>query len=289
MSAAAQADPLAGLDAVLGHTDVQYLDRARAHPFLKWAGGKRALVPEIVKHLPDQFGTYWEPFVGGGAVFFSLDSRITQARLSDANMELMLTYRMLQKDPDGVISALQDHAGKHGKRHYKKVRDKQHDEQDPVLLAARFIYLNKTCFNGLYRVNKSGRFNVPMGQYKNPTICDTDNLRNASEVLQGVSLKGGPFGEINPQSGDLIYCDPPYDGTFTSYTDCGFTDDNQKELRDACAGWRDAGAHVIISNSNTTLIRSLFSDWTLNEVRAGRNISCKGKDRGKETELLITA
>lgn len=286
MTAAA---PLAGLDAVLGHTDVQYLERARAYPFLKWAGGKRSLVPEIVKHLPDQFGTYYEPFVGGGAVFFSLDSRITQAHLSDANMELMLTYRMLQKDPDGVILALQDHAARHGKRHYKKVRDKQHDEQDPFLLAARFIYLNKTCFNGLYRVNKSGRFNVPMGQYKNPTICDTDNLRNVSEVLQGVILKAAPFSEISPQRGDLVYCDPPYDGTFTAYTGGGFTDDDQKELRDACVGWRDAGASVIISNSNTPLIRSLFSDWTLNEVQAGRNISCKGEDRGKETELLITA
>lgn len=291
MSAAAQTNPLAGLNQVLAKSDVRYLERARAYPFLKWAGGKRTLVPEIVKLLPDQFGTYWEPFLGGGAVFFALDSRIRKAHLSDVNLELMLTYRMIQKEPDKVIEALNAHTKAHGKRHYKKVRDKQHDEQDPVLLAARFIYLNKTCYNGLYRVNKAGRFNVPMGRYKNPTICDEENLRRVSEVLQDVTLKAVPFGQIEPKSGDLVYCDPPYDGTFSDYTGAGFTDDDQKALRDACARWQSAGAHVIVSNSDTQLTRSLFDGdgWTLHRVSAQRNINCKGNGRGRETELLMLA
>lgn len=289
MSAAAQADPLASLNQVLGQTEVEYLERARANPFLKWAGGKRTIVPEIVKHLPAQFGTYYEPFLGGGAVFFSLDCRITKAHLSDVNLELMLAYKMVQKEPDKLIAALKEHDASHGKRHYKRVRDKQHDEQDPVLLAARFIYLNRTCYNGLYRVNKSGRFNVPMGNYKKPLICDEDNLKAVSEVLQGVTLRGQPFGEIDPQNGDLVYCDPPYDGTFTDYTGAGFDDADQRELRDACAEWRDAGASVIVSNSDTPLIRSLYDGWTLHPIKAQRNINCKAGERGKETELLITA
>lgn len=289
MNTATQTVPLTRINQILGRADVQYLDRARAHPFLKWAGGKRSLISEIVKHLPPSIGAYWEPFLGGGAVFFSLDSRISEASLSDMNLELILTYKMIQKEPEKVIEALKEHAENHGKRYYKKIRDKQHDEQDPVLLAARFIYLNRTCYNGLYRVNKSGRFNVPMGSYKNPTICDEENLRAVSEVLQGVSLKAQSFDQIEPESGDLVYCDPPYDGTFSSYTGNGFTDDDQKALRDACVRWENSGAHVIVSNSDTPLIRSLFEGWKFHSIQAQRNINCKGNERGKESELLVTA
>ena len=168
MKAAPKTDPLSAFNKVLKHTTVEYLDRPRAYPFVKWAGGKRSLIPEIIKVLPEKFGDYWEPFLGGGAVFFALDSRIRKAHLSDVNLELIITYRMIHARTDAVIEALQAHKRKHNRRHYLYVRNKMHDEQDPVLLAARFIYLNKTCFNGLYRVNKHGRFNVPIGRHTNP-------------------------------------------------------------------------------------------------------------------------
>lgn len=289
MKAVAQSatNPLAAFDRVLDHTTVEYLDRARAYPFIKWVGGKRSLVPEIVKQLPHQFSTYWEPFVGGGAVFFSLDSRIRAARISDANMDLILTYTMVRDRVDDVIDALEEHATHHGKDHYKNTRNTYHTEQDPVQLAAQFIYLNKTGYNGLYRVNKQGKFNVPMGSYKNPNICDSDNLRAASEVLAGAVLTAQSFTEINPEANDLVYCDPPYDRTFTGYNGAGFTADDQKALADACIRWRESGAYIIASNSDTPLIRSLYSSFTLHTVNAPRNVSCKASSRGSTSELLI--
>lgn len=268
-----------------GH--VEYLDRARATPFVKWAGGKRALIPAIMKVLPESFGDYYEPFLGGGALFFALDSRIRRAFLSDVNIELMLTWQMVRKRPEHLIAALSKHAERHSSAHYRQVRDDGHDEQDPVLLAARFIYLNKTCFNGLYRVNKKGRFNVPFGSHINPTICDSKNLRAASEVLAKADPKIGSFENIRPRAGDLVYCDPPYDGAFAGYTGAGFNAHDHRALRDACLSWRAAGAHVIISNGATDLVRSLYTDFTIYEVAARRNINSDGNGRGEVAELLI--
>ena len=149
------------LDKVLAHTEKPYLGRARAKPFIKWAGGKRTLVPDIAQRLPDNFQTYWEPFLGGGAVFFALDSRIGTARLSDVNAELALTYQVVKNNADGLADWLKHHDGQHHlKGYYQKVR-KMTRSHDAVEVAARFVYLNKTCFNGLYRVNKKGEFNVP--------------------------------------------------------------------------------------------------------------------------------
>ena len=286
-STAHKVDPLAAVNRVLKHTEIEYLDRARARPVVKWAGGKRTLVPEIVKRLPPKFRHYWEPFVGGGAVFFALDSRIRTAHLSDVNLELILTYRLIHRQPEAVIEALRTHARKHNRRHYLHVRNTMHTEQDPVLLAARFVYLNKTCFNGLYRVNKAGKFNVPYGRYANPTICDDANIRAAADVLVKASLTVRPFDRISPKSGDLVYCDPPYDGTFTGYTGDGFTADDQKALRDACQQWRADGAHVIVSNSDTPLIRRLYKGFTLHALSAARSINSDVNGRGKTAELLI--
>ena len=275
-------------NAVLIKTDIKYLDRARAYPFVKWAGGKRALIPNIVQVLPESFNDYYEPFLGGGAVFFGLDSRIhKKAILSDLNAELILTYRMLQKSPQDVIDALEKHQKKHSQKHYSNTRDKGHFEQDAVKLVARFIYLNKTCYNGLYRVNKSGKFNVPMGSYKNPNVCDKDNLLAVSEVLKNAELKVQSFDQIQPSAGDLIYCDPPYDETFTQYTDKGFDSSDQMALRKSCDEWRKAGAYVIVSSSDTEFIRKIWNGYQFTEVRAARNINCKGSERNKVTELLI--
>ena len=164
-------------DDILKHTQRPYLDRARARPFLKWAGGKRTLVPDIAKLLPETIETYWEPFLGGGAVFFSLDSRIRTARLSDVNAELTLTYQMARNKHEELIDLLAAHESQHqDKDYYYRVREAT-DCKGAVEVAARFIYLNKTCYNGLYRVNKSGRFNVPRGQYRIPRSATATGLR----------------------------------------------------------------------------------------------------------------
>ena len=282
-----QAERLGVSGDVLKQTPIKYLDHARAYPFVKWAGGKRALVPEIVKIFPAQFGRYFEPFVGGGAVFFSLDSRIQSAYLSDINLELMITYKMIASEPDRLIEELMKHREKHNKSYYLKVRKNGHGEVDPVRLAARFIYLNKTCYNGLYRVNKNGQFNVPIGRYTNPKICDEENIRAASEVLEKATIKWSSFDEIEPEKGDLVYCDPPYDETFTGYTDQGFDSNNQRDLRDSCIRWSKIGAYVIVSNNDTPLIRSLYKNFKIVEVQAARNINSKGNERDKVSELLI--
>ncbi len=257
-----------------------------ARPFLKWAGGKRTLVPEILKALPAAFTSYFEPFVGGGALFFALAPRIERAVLSDRNAELVATYRAVRNRTDEVIAYLRSHQAAHSAAHYAFVRS-QHGIRDPVQLAARFIYLNRTCFNGLYRVNRTGRFNVPMGRYRNPVICDEKNLRAVSLALTKARLHCLDFGRINPRRGDVVYCDPPYDGTFTSYTDHGFDFTEQERLRDCCLDWKRAGAIVLVSNSDTPGIRELYGPHQLIEVSGKRSINSNGNGRGPERELLV--
>ena len=276
-------------DDILRHTQRPYLDPARARPFVKWAGGKRAVVPEIAKRLPDSFNTYWEPFLGGGAVFFALDSRIQSAQLSDVNAELALTYQMVRNHSDKVMPLLSDHAERHSKKHYLAVR-KMNGMPSAVEVAARFIYLNKTCYNGLYRVNKKGLFNVPMGSYKNPVICDSDGIQAASEVLQKATVRIGDFDKIAPTAGAFVYADPPYDGTFNGYDSNGFEKAEQRRLRDAALKWHKLGAAVMLSNSDTPLIRSLYGEapFVLHEVKAPRHINSNPNGREAVGELLIT-
>ena len=274
---------------ILQHTERPYLDRARARPFVKWAGGKRAVVPDIAQRLPESIGTYWEPFVGGGAVFFALDSRIGSAQLSDVNSELALTYQIVRNQPEPLIGLLEDHAANHSRPYYLRVR-KRSGTPTAVEVAARFIYLNKTCFNGLYRVNKAGQFNVPMGSYKNPRICDADGIRAASEVLQQASVRIRDFSKLTPSPEDFVYCDPPYDGTFAGYDSGGFSTEEQRRLRDSALQWHKAGASVMLSNSDTPLIRDLYgrAPFTLHEITAPRSINCDGNGRDAVGELIIT-
>ncbi len=279
------------LDRLLGYTPRPYLERATARPFLKWAGGKRSLIPEIAQRLPDEFNSYWEPFLGGGAVFFALESRISRAYLSDVNAELALVYQVVKRRVDELIDALDDHAARHDEKDYYYTIRKRTNIHDSVERAARFIYLNKTCYNGLYRVNKKGKFNVPRGNYKNPCICDRDNLRAASKVLGNATIRFDDFDIINPDSGDFVYCDPPYDGTFTSYDANGFGNEDQRRLRDAVLKWHSQSVNVMLSNSDTDFIRNLYSDdvFHIHEVNAPRNINCKGDGRESVGELLITS
>ncbi len=249
----------AQFERVLKHTKRPYVEKAPASPFVKWAGGKRSLIPDIAKYFPDRIGTYWEPFVGGGAVFFTMANRIDRAILSDANEELILAYQAVKSQVDDLIDVLKEHKKKHLKDdgYYNHVRAQSPDAT--LEIAARFLYLNKTCFNGLYRVNKQGKFNVPKGRYKNPDICNEDRLRAASKVLAKATLRVGDFEKVvKPGSDDFIYCDPPYDGCFTGYQAGGFSEDDQQRLRMASDSWVEKGADVMISNADTSLIRRMY-------------------------------
>ena len=230
-----------------------------AKPFLKWAGGKTNLLPELLKRIPDQINTYWEPFVGGGAMFFAISDRVEQAIISDINEELISTYEVVRDNVIGLIDELQGHQQNHCRDYYYQIRNERFSANQKIKRAARLIYLNKTCYNGLYRVNSKGEFNVPMGSYKNPKILDQENLIHSSNALQNVSLFCGNFGEIvKPSHNDFIYCDPPYDETFTDYDRSGFDENSQNNLRDAVMNWTCCNANVMVSNSNTALINQIY-------------------------------
>ena len=247
------------------------------------------MIPEIMQRLPNRMGTYHEPFVGGGALFFALDGRVSEAVLSDINAELALAYKVIRDDPEPLISLLRQHAGRHTKAFFQQMRSMSHPRTS-VELTARFIYLNRTCFNGLYRVNRNGQFNVPAGRYKNPMICDADNLRAASGALQKAVIKIGDFDNLCPDAGDFIYADPPYDQTFNGYNAGGFDIDDQTRLRDASLRWHKSGASVMLSNADTSLIRTLYGHlpFKLHFVSAPRAINSKATERGAVGELLIT-
>ncbi|MYD88873.1 MAG: Dam family site-specific DNA-(adenine-N6)-methyltransferase [Caldilineaceae bacterium SB0662_bin_9] len=262
----------------------------RARPFVKWAGGKRSLAALIWDQAPADFRDYHEPFVGGGSVFFAMPERIGKACLSDVNRELITAYTVIRDDVENLIDALQKHARDHHADEGYYLRVRAQEPEAPLQVAARFIYLNKTCYNGLYRVNRSGKFNVPKGSYKNPRICDAEGLRQASAALAQADIRVETFNSIAPEAGDFVYCDPPYDGTFTSYLPGGFGDGEQELLRDTAAGWGQRGVHVMISNSDTPLIRDLYSGpvFRIREVLAPRFINSNGEGRGSVVEVLVT-
>lgn len=209
--------------------------------------------------------------------------------LSDVNFDLINTYQVIQGDVEPLISRLQLHAQKHSSDYYYEIRS-QHALDDRIEIAARFIYLNKTCYNGLYRVNRAGKFNVPKGSYQNPRICDAEGLRQASTALAHADVNVETFDSIAPEAGDFVYCDPPYDGTFTGYVPGGFGDTEQELLRDTAADWGQRGVRVMISNSDTRRIRDLYagSPFRIHEVLAPRFINSDGEGRGRVVELLIT-
>ena len=268
----------------------------KPRPFLKWAGGKGRLLPELIARLPERSAAYHEPHIGSGALFFELASRgvLGQAYLSDVNQSLIDTYLAVRDDVEGVISILKKHQKKHDQDYYYLVRAIDPSRLSPAGRAARTIYLNKTCYNGLYRENKKGQFNVPFGRYKNPTICDAANLRNVSRALQGVDIACRGFASVldYAQPGDFVYFDPPYHpvsatSSFTAYDSHGFGEDDQRCLRDVFAELAGRGVHVMLSNSDTPLIRKLYADFQIDRVFASRSINSKSNRRGKIAELII--
>ena len=281
--------------------DVQKLINNKPKPFVKWVGGKRQLLRqfrELGLYPPEDFNpitnTYYEPFVGGGAVFFDLLPK--NAELSDLNNELVTTYNVIKNNVDELIKTLQKHI--YDKEYYLEVRAKKIEDLSDIEVASRFIFLNRTGFNGLYRVNKSGQFNVPFGRYNNPVICDEDNLRRVSDALQDVTITHQDYKNVlkTAKSGDFIYLDPPYypinaTSSFTSYTAEGFLEKEQTELRDTFVKLHKKGCFVMLSNSDTPFINELYSGLdgiTINKITAGRAINSKGSGRGKITEVLVT-
>jgi DNA adenine methylase len=254
-------------------------------PFLKWVGGKRSILDELQKRLPANYNTYHESFIGGGALFFSVQPQ--KASLRDINFHLMLTYIAVRDDVDGLIAALKIHASRHDKGYFMRARERLSKEQDTTKIASLLIYLNKTCFNGLYRVNKAGEFNVPMGSYAAPTLFEEDLLRNDSAVLQGVELQQGHFSQVEIAREDFFYFDPPYHKLYDGYNGSGFADDEHKKLAELCREIHQSGAFFMLSNSDTPFVRELYKGFTIEQVSASRSVSCKGNQRGKENELII--
>ena len=263
-----------------------------AAPFIKSLGGKTELLPELIKRMPSRFENYYEPFLGGGALFFALSPK--RAVLTDANADLMKTYRSVVDDVERVFMLLDDHRERHCKTYYYDARDlwnSQARRDDPDWTAAMFIYLNRTCFNGLWRVNRSGAFNVPIGRYKTPSIPDRRELLEASSMLSGCWLEWRDFRDAmkSPQAGDFVYCDPPYDGTFTAYTAGGFTDADQADLAFTARTLAARGVRIMLSNGDTPRIRALYAGMQIDVVKCARSVNSDGKGRGKVSEVIITA
>jgi DNA adenine methylase len=270
-------------------------------PFVKWVGGKRQLLRQFRDmglYPPDAFNpltnTYFEPFVGGGAVFFDLLPK--KAELSDLNNELVTTYNVIKNDVDGLIKSLKKH--KYAKEYYLEVRAKDPKMLSDLDIASRFIFLNRTCFNGMYRVNSKGGFNVPFGKYTNPMICDEENLHKVSKALQKVTIQNQDYKAIlkKAKKGDFVYFDPPYypvskTASFTSYTANSFLDKEQTELRDTFVELNKRGCFVMLSNSDTPFINKIYSgikDVKVSKVSAGRAINSNAAKRGKVSEVLVT-
>lgn len=264
-------------------------------PFLKWAGGKRQLLGQLWPHLPERFGRYHEPFLGSGALFFALHQRRDRklAYLSDTNERLVRAYCGLRDDPDGVIELLRSY--RHEKSFFLELRKRDIDAATDPEVAAWLIYLNKTAFNGLYRVNRRNIYNVPFGDYARPNFCDVPTLRACAASLKRARIELLDFWEAarRPKAGDLVYFDPPYvplssTSSFTSYTAAGFSPAQQERLRDVALGLKDKGVHVMVSNSSAPRVRELYRrGFRIIEVSARRSVNSRADRRGPVRELLM--
>jgi DNA adenine methylase len=269
---------------------------SKASPFIKWVGGKgrlkhalEALMPkgvELMRHV--------EPFTGGGALFFARAPE--RALLCDINRDLIHTYEAVRDDVSGVIRGLERLAKGHDKERYYEVRERYNarDGQSRAERSAMFIYLNKTCFNGLYRVNRRGEFNVPMGRYTNPNILDRDVLFAASSALARAEIKCAPFETLleSAKPGDFVYMDPPYEpvsrtANFTAYAQDGFAQEDQRRLRDVYRELDRRGSKLMLSNSDVPFIRELYRGYRIDVVKAPRAVSCDASARGPVNEVVV--
>ena len=274
-------------------------DLAVAAPVIKWVGGKTKLLPELLGRMPAQFGRYYEPFAGGAALFFRVAP--TRAVLNDSNPDLIALYKTIANDANAVIRRLEVHREKHGQhdeRHYYATREKwnhEHSTWSAADRAATFIYLNKTCFNGLWRVNRAGDFNVPIGRYADPPICVPAALRAAQHALSRAQLRCGTYADAvaDAKAGDFIYFDPPYDpvtptANFTSYTAGAFGPDDQRALADTARMLVARGCKVMLSNSDTPFVRSIYKGFRVERVKCPRAINSNAAKRGDVDEVIAT-
>jgi DNA adenine methylase len=265
------------------------------NPFIKWVGGKRRVIPEIEKRLPQKFNRYFEPFIGGGALLFHLNRK--DSFISDMNGELINLYRTVRDNLEELMQNLELH--ENSSDYFYNIRDLDRDHKTYSQLpniekASRFIYLNKSCFNGLYRVNRKGQFNVPFGKYKNPIYFERENLTNCSKFLKGVEIREGDFETYKDkiQKEDFVYFDPPYfpiteTANFTSYTKDGFGFKEQKRLLDFAKEIDSRGGYFLLSNSYSDEVLGFYKDFHVDIVEVGRTISSKATARGKQKEILV--
>jgi DNA adenine methylase len=275
--------------------------RGAARPFLKWAGGKKQLLGAFLPLFPRVAPVtgYHEPFLGSGAVFFHIKAQLGFRRctLSDNNADLIAAFSAVRNDADQVIAALERHRAQHNEEYFYQVRAIDPDRlaaMSEVERGARLIYLNKTCFNGLYRVNSRGLFNVPMGRYANPGICDPDLIRGASAALRQVSLSAGEFSSVlkRARPGDMVYFDPPYDPVsttsyFTAYTKAAFGEVQQRDLARVYRDLDARGCRVMLSNSDTPFVRQLYQGYDVRKLMARRLINSKSDRRGQVAEVVV--
>ena len=271
----------------------QVLSVIEPRPFLKWAGGKGQLIPQYLPFFPKNFSTYYEPFLGGGAIFFHLQPQ--RSLLIDINPELVNVYECVRNNVEGLIQQLTIHRDRHCQEYYYQVRSCI--PTCSLERAARLIYLNKTCFNGLYRENSKGMFNVPMGRYKNPGIFDPELLKAASRSLQTADIQMNQFETVldyATSNDDFVYFDPPYypisaTSNFTAYSRYLFKQEDHIRLRNTFAELTQRGVQVMLSNSDCPFVRELYQNFYIHKIIAARAINSNAKRRGKITELLITS
>lgn len=266
-------------------------------PVLKWVGGKTQLLNEIQKRLPKKINKYYEPFIGGGAVCFNFEFK--DATINDYNSELTNLYNVIKTKPHELITELKKH--KNDSEYYYQIRSLDRDKDkfeklSEVERASRIIFLNKTCFNGLYRVNSKGEFNVPFGKYSNPNICDEENLLKLSNYFNNsnIQITNLDFEEVlkSVQKDDFVYLDPPYEpitetSSFTNYNANGFNQEEQKRLKKVCDELTKKGVRWLLSNSASPFILELYKDYNVEFVKAKRSINSKGDKRGQINEILI--
>ena len=278
---------------------IKEMKEVALQPFTKWTGGKRQLLPVIRELMPKKYNRYFEPFVGGGALFFDLAPK--DAVINDFNAELINCYQQIKDNPQELIEILKVHQEYNSKEYYLDLRSVDRDERidmmSEVQRAARILYMLRVDFNGLYRVNSKNQFNVPYGRYKNPKIVDENLVSAISTYLNNnqIEIKKGDFEKavLDVQPGDFVYFDPPYiplseTSAFTSYTHEGFSYDDQVRLRDTFKKLNDAGAYVMLSNSSSFLVEELYRDFNIHYVEATRTNGAKSSSRGRISEIIVT-
>ena len=274
-------------------------EQIKLQPFTKWTGGKRQLIPTIKELMPVKYNRYFEPFIGGGALFFELCPK--NAYINDFNEELINSYKVIKENPLELISLLEEHKNNNSKEYYLDVRaadrDGRLERMSNVERAARILYMLRVNFNGLYRVNSKNQFNVPYGKYKNPKIVNPDLINSISNYLNNNNIRilHGDFEKAlaDVGEGDFVYFDPPYipisaTSAFTSYTSEGFTYEDQVRLRDTFKMLDERGAYLMLSNSSSPLVEELYSDFNIHFVEANRMNGAKLSSRGTISEIIVT-